>query len=112
MGAGTDKTLHDRSQTPESAARRKRTGAPSEHFFLFLSLTKKRCKDDGMQKTVFTSNPKFKTVQVQFIIFSVEQQPQHAAVAGEHQNTILMTSSQIRSGRLTLPSSLISHRSP
>jgi hypothetical protein len=52
MGAGTDKTLHDRSQTPESAARRKRTGAPSEHFFLFLSLTKKRCKDDGMQKTV------------------------------------------------------------
>jgi hypothetical protein len=52
MGAGTDKTLHDRSQTPESAARRKRTGAPSEHFFLFLSLAKKRCKDDGMQKTV------------------------------------------------------------
>jgi hypothetical protein len=61
---------------------------------------------------IFTSNPKFKTVQVQFIIFSVEQQPQHAAVAGEHQNTILTTSSQIRSGRLTLPSSLISHRSP
>jgi hypothetical protein len=56
MGGGKDETLHDRSQTPESAARRKRTGAPSEHFFLFLSLAKKRCKDDGMQKTVHRVN--------------------------------------------------------
>jgi hypothetical protein len=52
MGVRRNESLHGRSQTPESAARKKRTGAPSEHFFLFLSLEKKRCKDDGMQNTV------------------------------------------------------------
>jgi hypothetical protein len=36
----------------QSAARRKRTRAPSEHFSFFLSLAKKRFKDDGMQTAV------------------------------------------------------------
>jgi hypothetical protein len=58
MGVRRDETLRNMSQTSESRAKRGTEeadqGSIRALFFFFLSLAKKRFKDDGMQTAVIS----------------------------------------------------------